>query len=405
MRWQSVLSRQRQPRFAAAEAAERLASSLGDRKPDLLLSFVHPGQPDQTDRVASTVQEQFPGTPLIGCSAGGVVGAGQEVEHEPALSLTGAVLPGVRVRTFQVEPDVLPSLAGSPTLWYEHAGVTPGAEPAFLLLPDALTCDARALIESLDDAFPDSPKAGGLASGGRAPGENALFLDGHTLPAGAVGAVLSGEIRMDTIVAQGCRPVGSPMFVTWAEDNLVHELDGKPVTEVLTELYGDLSPRDQQLAGDSLFLGVVMTEGQQEYDQGDFLIRNLVGLDPDRGILAVGEHMERGQVVQFHLRDAETSAHDLEALLGRYRRERHGPPRGALLFSCLGRGRHLYGERHHDSRCIARHLGDLSIGGFFCNGEIGPVGGRSFLHGYTSSIALFHGPDEGEGSARDARQA
>jgi len=241
-------------------------------------------------------------------------------------------------------------------------------------------------------AFAGSPKAGGLASGGRAPGENALFLDGRTIPAGAVGAVLSGRIRMDTIVAQGCRPVGSPLFVTRAEDNLVLELDGRPATELLGELYRELSPEDRALARTSLFVGVVMNEGQDEYRQGDFLIRNLIGVDPDRGILAVGEPMERGQVVQFHLRDAETSAHDLEVLLGRYREERPESPRGALLFSCLGRGRHLYGEPHHDSRCITRHLGELPIGGFFCNGEIGPVGGRSFLHGYTSSIALFRSP-------------
>ena len=207
--------------------------------------------------------------------------------------------------------------------------------------------------------------------------------------------MLRGNVVMDTIVAQGCRPIGEPLFVTWAEENILCQIDGRRATEVLSELYDSLSESDRELFRSSLFLGVVMNEGQQVYEQGDFLIRNVIGMDPDSGVLAVGERLSNGQVVQFHLRDALTSATDLEIMLERCKQDLGGSnPEGALLFSCLGRGEQLYGVADHDSRMIAEQLGQLPIGGFFCNGEIGPVGGRSFLHGYTSSIAVFRARDD-----------
>jgi small ligand-binding sensory domain FIST len=196
---------------------------------------------------------------------------------------------------------------------------------------------------------------------------------------------LSGDVAVDTVVAQGCRPIGDPMFVTRSERNVIHELDGRRAAVVLQDLFARAPAEDKALFRSSLFLGVVMREDCQEYGHGDFLIRNVLGVDPRSASIVVGAAVRDSMVVQFHLRDARTSSEDLRALLSRY----EGRPAGALLFSCLGRGRGLYGTPDHDSALFAERVGPVPLGGFFCNGEIGPVHGTTFLHGYTSAFGLF----------------
>ncbi len=390
MRWASVLSRETSPRFAIAEALDNVDTQLAGVPADVVFAFVYPQQTDQYTLMVEAIAERYPAAALVGCSAAGVVGGGREVEHEPALSLTAAALPGVEVEPFHLMPNEIELLGDDPLLWRRRLGVERSANPQFVLLPDPFTCDAEKLLRVLDEAYPTSAKTGGLASGGAAPGENRLFVGSEVHSAGAVGLVLRGNILVDTIVAQGCRPIGDPLFVTWAEDNILCQLEGRRATEVLSELYDSLPGDDQALFRSALHLGVVQQEGEQEYRHGDFLIRNVIGMDPESGVLAVGERLNNGQVVQFHVRDARTSASDLETMLERCRQDLGGShPQGALLFSCLGRGESLYGVADHDSQMIADNLGPVPIGGFFCNGEIGPIGGQSFLHGYTSSIAVF----------------
>jgi len=199
---------------------------------------------------------------------------------------------------------------------------------------------------------------------------------------------LSGNIAVETIVAQGCRPIGNPLIVTRCQGNVVQELDSQPPLEVLRELYGSLPARDQELFRTSLFVGVEMRQDQVEYRAGELLVRNLVGMDPDSGALAIGAPLHPMQVVQFLLRDARTATEDLARMLDRSA-ARRSPPAGALLFSCLGRGAHLFGRPDHDTDLFREKVGQVPLGGFFCNGEIGQVGGATFLHGYTSSFALF----------------
>jgi small ligand-binding sensory domain FIST len=231
---------------------------------------------------------------------------------------------------------------------------------------------------------------GGLASGANAPGGNALYLGAEVRRAGAAGVALSGNVSVETVVAQGCRPIGVPMRITRSERNLVYELDGTPPLQVLQELYEKLSDADCKLLQQALFLGLLMDELEGEPRPGRFLIRNLLGIDPERGALAVGEELRNGQIVQFHLRDARTSAEDLKSVLRDFVTTDTGEGvHGALLFSCLGRGVHLYGKPDHDTDIFRNVLGAVPLGGFFCNGEIGPVGGSTHLHGYTSSFGLF----------------
>jgi len=388
MRWVSAVSTASPLEAAVREVTAAIARDLDGATPDLAVAFVSEQYQGEYERLPALLRGQLAPRHVIGCSAGGVIGGGREVERQAGVSLTAAVLPGVDLTPFHLESEALLERTAPAVEWEKLVGITSARRPAFLLLPDPFTLDAETLVAGLDAAFPESPKIGGLASGGREPGANALYLGDTVYRAGAVGIALSGNVEVDTIVAQGCRPIGDPMFVTRADQNVLYALDGQPALAILQDLLANADTRDRQLFANSLFLGVVMKE-QQEYRQGDFVIRNLLGIDGKAGAIAVGAALRIGMVVQFHLRDAATSAQDLEAVLARYH---EGPPRraaGSLLFSCLGRGVHLYGEPDHDTAAFHRHLGPVPLGGFFCNGEIGPVHGSTFLHGYTSAFGLF----------------
>lgn len=371
MQWASTVSRRADLVGAVEEAATGVATALGGAAPDLTLAFVSSHHAAHYAAVPGLVQAALGGGALLGCSAGGVIGGGHEVEDGPGLSLTAAVLPGVTVSPLQLEEPAQPAIEGE--------------APQLVVLADPFSFDVEAFVHTVDAASPGAVVVGGLASGARRPGENALFAGEQVRRGGLVGVALGGDVVLETIVAQGCRPIGDPMFVTRCERNVVYELDGRPAVLALQLVLERLPKEDRALVRHSLFLGVVMQQQRQEYRQGDFLIRNVLGVEPKQAALVVGASLQEGQVVQFHLRDAQTSADDLIHLLARYQQR----PSGSLLFSCLGRGRHLYGRPDHDTDVFRAALGDVPLGGFFCNGEIGPVQGRTFLHGYTSAFGLF----------------
>lgn len=380
MQWASSLSLDASLPRAIRDAGRDLRDGLGERPPDLVVVFVSAEHRDGWDEAAGMLGGLFPAATVIGCSAASVIGRGREVEGAAGVSLTGASLPGVTLTPVRLEGG-LPS---RPAL----EGVPADVSPEFLLLSDPFSFDAEACLAALDQAYPSARKVGGLASGASEAGENALILGGETYRSGLVGVALSGNLEVDTIVAQGCRPVGEPMFVTRSRGNILLELDGRRPLEVLYDLHQSLDDHSRRLFRHSLFLGVMSDSPRKDFGAGDFLVRNLVGADDQSGALAVGANLEEGRIVQFHLRDARASAEELEQLLGVYA-ARGLRPSGSLLFSCLGRGRHLYGRADHDTDLFRRHFGEVALGGFFCNGEIGPVHGRTFLHGYTSSFGLF----------------
>ena len=392
MRWATSASDDANFEAAIQRAGVDLRAQLAGERPDLVVVFISAHHAAGFHRVPAMIREETRAGVLLGCSAGGVIGGGSEIERRPGVSLTGAVLPGVRVHPFHLDGDALPGSAADAGRWQTLIGADPNHTPHFIILPEPFTFDTEGLLRGLDLAYPGGSKIGGIASGGRQPGDNALFLGDRVHRNGAVGVALSGNLAVDTIVAQGCRPIGEPMFVTSCHRNLVRGLDGRPPLDVLRDLHEQLDERDRQLARHSLFLGIAMNADRQQYRHGDFLIRNLLGIDPSNGALAVGALLDENVVAQFHLRDATTSAQDLEAMLTAYQQgESAPPPEGALLFSCLGRGQFLYGLADHDSAAFRSHLGQLPLGGFFCNGEIGPVERRTFLHGYTSAFGLFRG--------------
>jgi small ligand-binding sensory domain FIST len=388
MKWATAISRKTSFEDAVLECAEGVARELGPGPVSLALAFVTPHFASFYPRLYGLVSRYLePGT-FLGCSGGGVIGGWEEVEHAPAVTLIAARLPDVRLTPFYVSGP-LPDLDGPPDAWERLIGVRAEDEPQFVVLADPFSGRPDALLAGLDYAFPNSPKIGGLASGATSPGLNALFLDDETFTEGTVGVALSGNVAVDTVVAQGCRPVGELMRVTSCRGNFIYELDGKPALEVLQVLFSTLDERDRHLASTALFVGVLMDEFREEPQVGDFLIRNLIGVDPHRGAIAVGENLQEGMRARFHVRDARTSAEDLHTMLKSYEKTLSESVSGALLFSCLGRGEGLYGRPNFDTGVFREHLGNVPVGGFFCNGEIGPVGGTTFLHGYTSSFGLF----------------
>jgi small ligand-binding sensory domain FIST len=390
MKWASGISERAVAQQAILELAAHVRAELGGAEPDLAILFVSPHHAATYARIPSLLQAALPRALIVGCSAGGVIGGGLEIEGRPALSITAASLPGVELQPFHFEADSTPP---DEAAWRARFGDLPDA--TFLVFPDPFTADVEELLSGLDEAYPTLTKLGGLASGGTRPGANALFLGDAVHRSGSVGVALSGNLMVDTIVAQGCRTIGKPLIVSRCEENVILELDHRRPVDVLKELYSGLDERDQELFKTSLFVGIEMREGM-EFNAGEFLVRNMAGVDTKRGAIAVGALLTPWQVVQFLLRDARTAEDDLERMLARYRAEEHGPVRGVLMFSCMGRGEHLFGRADHDTGLFAERLGPAPLGGFFCSGEIGPVGGQTFVHGYTSAFGVFREKSHGK---------
>jgi small ligand-binding sensory domain FIST len=412
MQWVSTLSTRPSLEAAIAEVTQRGLAAL-QAPADLALVFISSAFASEYSRLMPLLQEQLPGVAIVGCSGGGIIGmreeVAREIEAQPALSLTLACLPGIDIHTFHLDATDLPDLDSSPDAWVEHIGVRPVDRPQFVMLVDPLSNRLNDLLQGMDYAYPGSTKIGGLAGVGSGSGGSGLFCNFKLHREGTVGVALSGPIRLETIVSQGCRPIGETYRVMEAERNIILALEEsvsatvggsysapakRTPLEVLQDLIQDLSEDDRALAQNSLFVGIAQSEFKQELEQSDFLIRNLLGVDPRAGAIAIGDRIRSGQRIRFHLRDADAAAEDLETLLERYQQQTEGQPSpiGALMFSCLGRGEGLYGEPDFDSRLFDRYLPNLPLSGFFCNGEIGPVGDSTFLHGYTSVFGIFRQP-------------
>ncbi|WP_414579515.1 FIST N-terminal domain-containing protein [Anabaena sp. CCY 9402-a] len=400
MQWANALSTRPSLEAAIADVVEQTVSSL-TAPADLGLVFISSAFASEYSRVLPLLAEKLSVPVLIGCSGGGVIGTTlggqtQELEAEAALSLTLAHLPGVDLQVFHVVAEDLPDLDSSPDAWVNLIGVPSSPTPQFILLSSAFSSGVNDLLQGLDFAYPGSVIVGGQASAGGFAGRLALFandtgeIQQSLYREGTVGLALSGNIVLETIVAQGCKPIGKPLQITKAERNIILEIDEQVPLMVLRDLISSLSEQERGLAQHSLFVGVAMDEFKLSLQPGDFLIRTILGVDPSGGAIAIGDLVRPGQRLQFHLRDAQASAEDLEFLLERYQQQSRldNTAVGALMFACVGRGEGLYGKPNFDSELFRRYVPDIPIGGFFCGGEIGPIGDRTFLHGYTSVFGI-----------------
>ncbi|MGG6297598.1 FIST signal transduction protein [Leptolyngbya sp. AN02str] len=408
MKWASALSTKPSLEAAVKEVVEQAQQRL-QASADLALVFISSAFASEYSRLMPLLKEHLSVSALIGCSGGGVVGVDGsggicELEDEAALTLSLAHLPGVNVQTFHLVEEDLPDLDSPPNRWSDLIGVPPEDRPHFILLSDSLSSETRDLLPGLDYAYPEAVKIGGMATSSSMSG-NGLFRDFEFYREGTVGVALSGNVVLEAIVAQGCRPIGHPYRVIEGERNIMLKLeqqdesgeanDGEICTplEALQSLYQDLDDDEQELAQNSLFIGVAQSEFKMRLEQGDFLIRTMLGVDPRVGAIAIGDRVRPGQRIQFHLRDADASAEDLEMLLQRYRQQHVGSsPAGALMFTCVGRGEGLYDEPNFDSKLFSQFIPNVPLSGFFCGGEIGPVGNSTFIHGYTSVFGICREP-------------
>lgn len=386
-RFASALSVAADPARAVAEVCEQAARELG-ATPDLAVLFLSADAAGVAEELAGIACDRLGSERLIGCTGESIVGRGQEVEGATAASLWLAALPGVDVQPVQLAFE-RPADGGTILGWPDSLLEGWPAEPCLLLLGDPYTFPVELLLEQTNELHPDAAIIGGMASGASAPGENRLLLGRQALDSGAVGAMISGPIRVRSVVSQGCRPIGDPFVITKAEQNVIYQLGGKPAFGQLESLFVSLPTSEQELVNRGLHLGRVVDEYRERFTQGDFLVRNVLGFDPDSGALAVGDYLRVGQTVQFHVRDWQTADAELRQLLAAARRQAAGQPAAALMFTCNGRGTRLFPEPHHDASAVRDVLGDIPLAGFFAAGELGPVGGKNFIHGFTASIAVF----------------
>jgi len=378
-RFASALSQHPIAANAVGEAAGEILERLDGEGCDLAVCFASTHHVGAFEDIGPALRNILEPRVLVGGTAVAVAGGPHEIEENPALTvfaarLDGATLTPVTLRV-QETPDGA-ALTGWPSL-----DRSPGS---LLLFADPFTFPVDAFLQRVNRDLPGLQIIGGLASSAGSPGGNRLVLDDRVVDEGAVGVFVDGGgIEVRTLVSQGCRPIGRPYVVTRGEQNLIEELGGKPAIERLQELADAASEEERELLRGGLHMGLVVDEHKAEFSRGDFLVRNLLGADESSGALAVGEQVSVGQAVQNNKRDAGAADEDLREMLTGVDAE------AALLFTCNGRGRHLFTVPDHDAGMVENLLGPIPLAGAFCAGEIGPVGGRNFLHGFTASLALF----------------
>jgi small ligand-binding sensory domain FIST len=375
----------------AAERAVRQALSRLSGRADLVCFFVCGDDPDDVTRAGERAMRVAPDAHVIGCSATGVIGDGQGVEMTSAVSAWAATLDDARLTTFALE-----------TLTAEDRFVVVGLperspdDHVAILLADPYTFPTEAFVERSMEVLDNLPLIGGLANGMQGRGSVRLFADGEIYREGAIGVILSGTVQVSTVVSQGCRPIGPNMVVTRSEENLLLELAGQPALARLEDIVSELDEDDRELVAAGLQIGVAMNEYAERHERGDFLIRGVIGIDPEREAVAIGDVVDVGRTVRFQVRDAATADEDLYDLLDAHREEL-GRIDGALLFSCNGRGSAMFGSADHDPVALRDTLGPIGMAGFFAAGEVGPVGGMNHVHGFTASVLVFSSPSSTAG--------
>jgi small ligand-binding sensory domain FIST len=322
---------------------------------------------------------------LVGCSGWGIIGRRREVEGEPGFSLILLSLPTGSFTVTQIDENAALESAG-PDFWHASTGVASGDVRSWIVLANPYFGGVEAWLEEWSAAYPQIPVLGGLASARNA--EIFLMRDGDISAAPLLAIAFKEGLIVLPLVSQGCRPIGSPSPITKAEENLILEIGNFPAYQALEAAFLSIPSEQRVSVRNNLFLGLAVSEYIDDFKQGDFLIRNILGADPQIGALAVGAYPRVGQTVQFQLRDSKSAREDLILASEAVKKRMFGPI-GILLFSCAGRGKGLFGTSDHDAETLAYILGDLPLAGFFCNGEIGPVGTKTFLHGYTASAAVL----------------
>jgi small ligand-binding sensory domain FIST len=374
-------------RAAAVEVAGRVRDGLDGASADLAVVFLSAEHAPYAEQAAAAIADILQPGALAGATAQAVIGTGRELEGRPAISLLATSLPGGRARVHHLSVRD----TGEGPAVEVPADLVPAPGEPMLLIADPYTFPADAFLEGVAGRFGSAVAVGGLASGASGPGGHALVCGRRVLRHGAVAVVLEGGVGLRVLVSQGCAPVGPEMVITSAEGNVVHELAGRPAYERLTEIVAGLDEHGRRLVQNGLLAGLVIDENRAEYGSDDYLMRAVMGGDAESGSLVVGDTVRVGQTFRFHVRDAASADVDLRAALRASTGA--GAPEAALLFACNGRGTNMFADADHDAAAVAAELGPIPLAGMFCAGEIGPVGGQTFLHGFTATMALITSRD------------
>jgi len=377
-RYAAALSLHPTPVEAVGEVAGEILDRFDGDRPDLLVAFASPHHVGAFEDMAGGLRKLLEPSVFVGGTAVSIAGGGREIEGAPALSIFAATFTHGRVSALALEsldtPDGMTILGWPDDV--ESAGT-------LLMLADPYSFPMPDFLRLVNARAPELTIVGGIASAAAGPGGNRLVCNEQITTSGAVAVMLSEEIPVRPVVSQGCRPIGLPYTVTRAERNHIYELGGVSAMERLQELVVAADESERELMRSGLHVGLVVDEHKLDFARGDFLVRNLFGADQRNGAIAVGDAVQVGQTVQFHVRDAGAADEDLRVLLQKV------DGAAALLFTCNGRGTQMFTAPDHDTGLIERNLGPIPLAGAFCAGEIGPIGGRNFLHGFTASLAVF----------------
>jgi small ligand-binding sensory domain FIST len=372
-----------------ADWARRLRARLPAKEISLGMVFLSPSFFPHAAEVLEILRLHAQIPLLVGCSGGGLVVNAEEIENAGGLVLALYSLPGATLKAVRFTQEQVAE-ADSADFWPVETGIAPGKVNGWLAFVDPFHLDAESWVRSWNRSYPARPVFGGLASGKFPEPATQIYLNGEVFDDGAVAIAIGGEVALDGVISQGCTPIGEPWTLTRVEQNYIRNIANRPAYTVLVETVQNLSPEDQRRAQGNLHIGLAVNEYLEDFHRGDFLVRNLIGGDPNSGVLQVGALPRMGQTIQFQRRDAATASEDLNELLKQKKtqladREIYG----GCLFCCNGRGKNLFGRASHDSQLVQAHFSQLGIAGFFCNGELGPIGETNFVHGFTAALALF----------------
>ncbi len=369
--------------------AKDLRKQLSAPQVSLGLLFMTPRFFSQAKQILEILRVHARIPLLAGCSSTALVAGNEELEENPGIvlalySLPGAKLAGIYFTQTQVEE------ADRQTYWQGFSEITASQTNGWLTFIDPFHLDSESWLRTWNESYAGVPVYGGLASGVFAEQVTQIYLNGDVYEEGGVAISVGGDVKLAGVISQGCTPIGDTWTLTRVEQNLIHKIANRPAYEVLSETVNEMPADEQKKVRGNLFIGLVVNEYLDDFHRGDFLVRNLLGGDPQTGVLAVGAMPRAGQTMQFQRRDAEAATEDMNELLGRTHIQLGGATvYGGCLCCCNGRGKHLFGESGHDAQLVQKKFGGIGLSGFFCNGEIGPVGQKNFLHGYTASLALF----------------
>ena len=383
-----AVSRESEVEKVALLVSKAVKEALGPDKVDLLFVFFSTHYSDRAEELVRMLWEMMDPEVMLGCMGEGVISPTEEFEGNAVVTVWAASLPDVRMLPMHLtftEDNGQFTHEGWPAALHSTT-----ERPTFILFADPFSTPIESVFAEIEQYCPGAPAIGGVASGGSDLGENRMVYNGTVVTEGMTGVALWGPVMVRTLVSQGCKPIGERYVVTKAERNIIYELGGSPTLHRLQATLDKLGADGGRQAARALQVGIAFDEQRERLDQGDFLIRGLIGADQRSGGVAISDIVEEGQTVQFHLRDPKAASEELNLMLAKDHVEfPNKTPKGALIFSCNGRGRQFFSEPHHDVRAVQRRAEGMPIAGFFAAGEIGPVGGKNFIHGYTASVALF----------------